>query len=231
MLVLVLVFRPSGILGERVDEGPGMSAAVQPMGATSIRSTAGRLAPAGPSCDRPPRRRHRHLPLPRRHRARSSPTRPLIVGVVSLGQAALLITFGVVGYLAGAPGAGATSQARAVAAGALAGAIVGAFLTALVLLGSVVDLRAVFLNASPELYALLTDGLVFSGPVVPIVVGAVTGALGGAIYGFPAAVRSPLLWGLGALLFFGLFAGLLRTPLLVTPLADLGSLPARAPKA
>jgi branched-chain amino acid transport system permease protein len=145
--------------------------------------------------------------------------RPLIVGVVSLGQAALLITFAVVGYLV-ARQAGDMSRTWAIGLSAMAGAIVGAFLTGLVLLGSVVDLRAVFLNASPELYALLTDGIVFSGPIVPLVVGAVTGAIGGVIFGLPAAVRSPLLWGLGALLFFGLFAGLLRTPLLITPLAD-----------
>jgi branched-chain amino acid transport system permease protein len=145
--------------------------------------------------------------------------RPLIVGVVSLGQAALLITFGVVGYLA-ARQADATSRARVIALSTLAGAIVGAFLTVLVLVGSVVDLRAVFLNASPELYELLSDGIIFTGPIVPLAAGAVTGAIGGVIHGLPGAVRSPLLWGLGALLFFGLFAGLLRTPLLITPVAN-----------
>ena len=46
----------------------------------------------------------------------------------------------------------------AVVAGTRVGAILGAFLTGLVLVGSVVDLRAVFLNASPDLYRLLTTG-------------------------------------------------------------------------
>ena len=146
--------------------------------------------------------------------------RPLIVGVVELGQAALLITFGVVGFLA-ARSASGTSPGLAVVAATMAGTITGAFLTGLVLLGSAVDLRAVFLNASPELYALLQNGLVLTGPVVPIVVGAVTGAIAGIIYLLPSNLRSPLLWGLGSLLFFGLFAGLLRTPMLVTPAADL----------
>src|SRR3990172_619548 len=62
--------------------------------------------------------------------------RPLIVGVIELGQAALLMTFGVVGYVA-ARSIVATSRARAIAAGAFVGAICGAFLTGLVLLGSV----------------------------------------------------------------------------------------------
>jgi branched-chain amino acid transport system permease protein len=144
--------------------------------------------------------------------------RPLIVGVVSLGQGALLATFGVIGFLAGRQ-ALATSRVAAVLAGALAGAITGAFLTGLVIVGSIVDIRAVFLNASPELYALLQNGLVFTGPIVPTIAGLVTGALGGVLVGLRADIRSPLLWGLGSLFFFGLFGGLLRTPLLVTPLA------------
>ena len=146
--------------------------------------------------------------------------RPLIVGVVELGQAALLIAFGVVGYMA-ARDMVATSRRRAVVAGVAGGAITGVFLTGLVLVGSVVDLRAVFLNASPVLYDLLTFRLGTSGAWVPIVVGAITGGLAGGLAGLPIALRSPLVWGLGLLVFFGLFAGLLRTPMLVTPLADL----------
>ena len=146
--------------------------------------------------------------------------RPLVVGVVELGQAALLIAFGVVGYLA-ARGVVATSRLQPVVAGVAGGVITGAFLAGLVLVGDVVDLRAVFLNASPQLYDLLTFGLGTSGAWVPIVVGAITGGLAGILIGLPTALRSPLLWGLGLLLFFGLFAGLLRTPMLVTPLAAL----------
>ncbi|MCJ7712030.1 MAG: hypothetical protein MUQ32_14505 [Chloroflexi bacterium] len=146
--------------------------------------------------------------------------RPLIIGVVELGQAALLIAFGVVGYLA-ARGQLGTSRFRAVVAGTAVGAITGTFLTGLVLVGSVVDLRAVFLNASPELYTLLTNGQGTEWAWFPIVVGAITGGLAGVLAGVPAGLRSLLLWGLGSLVFFGLFAGLLRTPMLVTPLSDL----------
>ena len=55
---------------------------------------------------------------------RCSPTRPLIVGVVELGQAALLIAFAACGYLAARPFA-ATSRVQAVVAGAFVGAIIG----------------------------------------------------------------------------------------------------------
>jgi branched-chain amino acid transport system permease protein len=145
-------------------------------------------------------------------------TRALIVGVVSLGQATLLVTFGVFGYLAGRR-ALANAPIQALFAGALAGAISGAFLTGLVLVGSVLDVRAVFLNASPELYALLQDGVIVTGPIVPVLVGLLTGAIGGGLVGVRVEVRAPIIWGLGSLFFFGLFGGLLRTPLLVTPLA------------
>ena len=149
--------------------------------------------------------------------------RPLIVGVVELGQAALLIAFGAVGYLAARDQVRA-SRLRAVVAGAAVGAITGAFPAGLVLVSSAVDLRAVFLNASPELYALLTNGQGTSWAWFPIVAGAITGGLAGVLAGLSAGLRSPLLLGLGSLVFFGLFAGLLRTPLLVTPLADLARL-------
>ena len=144
--------------------------------------------------------------------------RPLIVGVIELGQAALLIAFGAVGFLAARDQVG-VSRFRAVVAGTAVGAITGTFLTGLVLVGSVVNLRAVFLNASPELYALLTNGQGTSWAWFPILVGAITGGLAGAVAGLPAGLRSMVLLSLGSLVFFGLFAGLLRTPMLVTSLA------------
>ena len=128
--------------------------------------------------------------------------RALIVGVIELGQAALLIAFGAVGYLAARDQVG-VSRVRAVVAGTAVGAISGTFLTGLVLVGSVVDLRAVFLNASPELYALLTNGQGTSWAWFPIVVGAITGGLAGVVAGLPAGLRSMVLCEPG-------IAGLLR---------------------
>ncbi len=146
--------------------------------------------------------------------------RPLIIGVVELGQAALLIAFGAIGYVA-ARGHIRTSLSRAVVSGAISGGIAGAMVTGLIGFGSIVDLRAMFLNASPVLYELLNNGIVVTGAYVPIVVGAITGGLAAVVFGLPTSIRSPLVVGLSSLVFFGLFAGLLRTPMLVTPLADL----------
>lgn len=146
--------------------------------------------------------------------------RALIVGVVELGQAALLIAFAAVGYLT-ARGMARVSRIRGVLVGSMAGAITGVFLAGLTLVGSVVDLRAVFINANPNLYVLLTSGQGTSWAWFPIAAGAITGGLAGGLAGLSNALRSVLLVALGSLVFFGLFAGLLRTPMLVTPLADL----------
>jgi branched-chain amino acid transport system permease protein len=146
--------------------------------------------------------------------------RPLIQGVISLGQTALLLTALATGYLA-ATRAPSTRRAVEIGAGALAGGLGGSLLALLVLVGSVVDLRAVLLHASPELYDILTLGLGTAGFWVPIAVGAAAGALAAFTASLPAALRLPIVWGLVAVVVMGLFAGLLRTPLLTTALAPV----------
>ncbi len=146
--------------------------------------------------------------------------RPLIKDVITLGQAALVITFLLAG-LASAIRVGAVGALATVAGGTLAGAIAGAMLSGLVLVGSVVNLRVVFLHASPELWDVLTMGNGTSGFWIPTAVGAIVGGLGAAVWLLPPLLRSGVLGGLGALLVMGLFAGLLRTPMLAGPLSGL----------
>jgi branched-chain amino acid transport system permease protein len=145
--------------------------------------------------------------------------RPLVSGVMSLGQTALVLTMAGAGSIAArrAP----AGRGKVVAAGALAGAITGGFVTLLVILGAAVDLRAFMLNASPRLYDLLTFGLGLPGSWIPLVVGAAIGAAAGALYDIPARFRTPVGWGLIAVVALGLFAGLLRTPMLTSGLSQL----------
>lgn len=150
--------------------------------------------------------------------------RALIDDVVTLGQAFVLLTALVVGYLAAlrvTHGAGGQRSLRMLLGGTIAGAITGLSLTALVVLGSVVDLRAVAQPAGPQLYDLLTFDLGVNGAWLPAVVGALLGALAGASLLLPAPIRRALLVGLGALLVLGLFASVLRTPMLGSGLAGL----------
>ena len=145
--------------------------------------------------------------------------RALIRDVISFGQSLLVLTALGTGYLAvrRAPAA----LAQTVLAGAVAGAVAGAILALLVIVGNVVNLRAIFLNASPLLYDLLTFGLGVAGFWAPVLSGAVLGAAAGLIYILPSRARRPLVLGLVSLLVLGLFAGLLRTPMLTGGLSGL----------
>lgn len=147
--------------------------------------------------------------------------RPLIKGVVTLGQTSLLVTFLGAGLATAMRIGGQVTPGITVAATALAGLLAGAFLSALVLVGAAVDLRQVFLHASPALWDVLTMGMGTSGFWVPMAVGTVVAAIGGVIWLLPRMVRDALLTGLGLVLVMGLFAGLLRTPMLAGPLSGL----------
>lgn len=147
---------------------------------------------------------------------------PLVSGVISLGETSIFLTMLAAGFVAARQSG--HSLGRAAMGGAVAGAIAGVSLSLLVLIGHVleVDLRAVLLQASPELYSLLTFGLGKVGFFVPVVVGALLGAIGGATFAARPSLRRSLLISLGAMLLLGTFAGLIRSPLLAGPLVDVG---------
>ena len=72
--------------------------------------------------------------------------RQLIDGVITLGQVALFGSMALPGAFAAR---NATTLRDALMTGAVAGLITGLAVTLLVVVGSVVDLRVMFLNASP----------------------------------------------------------------------------------
>ena len=116
--------------------------------------------------------------------------RPLIVGVISLGQTALLIAFGGGGVRRSTIRSSATSRPRAVAAGALVGAIIGRLpdRTGPRRLGRATSGPS---SSMPRRTCthLLTNGMGTAGAWFPIVVGAITGALAGVVIGLPTGVR------------------------------------------
>ncbi len=102
---------------------------------------------------------------------------------------------------------------RVIASGALAGLVGGAMLVALVLVGSVINLREIFIKASPALYDILTFGLgTLLGSIVMLIVGAAVGALVAVIYLLPRNLGKAIVLGLVILptvsiLYSALFAG------------------------
>ncbi|MEP7082028.1 MAG: branched-chain amino acid ABC transporter permease [Chloroflexota bacterium] len=147
--------------------------------------------------------------------------RPMIQNIISLGQTVLILILFGTGYLA------ARGWARglpAILAGAVGGALAGAGLTLLVVAGAFVDLRAVFTPASPALYDVITFETGLAGAWIPTLFGVGLGALAGALALLPAATFRSLARGFVGVLLFGLFAGLLRTPMLGGPLEGLARL-------
>ncbi len=142
--------------------------------------------------------------------------RSIITNVISLGQLILLTVYVLFGYTAAQRAA--TKQAkvpavRCLLSGALAGLIVSLFLVALTIIAPRINLRNVFINASPDLWRLLTFGLgVPTGLFVLIGLGVVVGALSAGLFLLPDRLRRAVGMGLVAIpivsiLNSSLFAG------------------------
>jgi branched-chain amino acid transport system permease protein len=136
--------------------------------------------------------------------------RAIIGGVLSMGQTFLAAAVLLAAYAAARRLPEAGTQAR-LSAGALAGAIVGVLLAALVLLGTRVDLRSVFANASSGLYNVLTFGQAPTrGMLLLVMAGLVLGLAGAALLSLSPAVRRTVIQILVVVVLVGLLADLLR---------------------
>ncbi len=142
--------------------------------------------------------------------------RMIITGVISLGQIILLSVYIVFGYMAAQRAA--AKQAKppigfCLLSGAIAGLIISLFLSALVVIAPIINLRNIFINASPQLFQLLTFGLgVPMGLFVLIGLGVVAGALSAGLFLLPDRLRRAVSMGLVAIplvsiLNTSLFAG------------------------
>jgi branched-chain amino acid transport system permease protein len=139
--------------------------------------------------------------------------RPLIEGIVSLGSLVLILTALGSGFVAAqsprGPGSPRTIGPPLLAA-VLAGSLTGAVLALFVVVGGRADLRSVFIHASPVLYGMLTFGRGVAGAWLLPVAGGLLGVVGAIVRLLPTREQRPLVLGLVAVLFMGLFAGLVR---------------------
>jgi branched-chain amino acid transport system permease protein len=134
----------------------------------------------------------------------ASSGRNIVTGVLSLGQTILLLTivyaaYGAVQQLA-ASEEGRPSNPALLVGGIVAGVVSTAMLGLLVLIGTTIDLRAVFIKASPALFDLLTLGQgVPLGLILLLLVGAGIGTLVTAVYLLPDRYRRAVVVGLAAI--------------------------------
>jgi len=131
----------------------------------------------------------------------------IVSDLLGLGWSLLLITGAAGGYVA----ARRRSWAGAVAAGGGVGLLTGASLALLLLLGSWVDLRVMFINASPGLYALLAFGRdVRTGVGLLLFSQGAAGVCGALLCLMPPRARRALLVGPLAALILSVFQDLLQ---------------------
>jgi branched-chain amino acid transport system permease protein len=150
--------------------------------------------------------------------------RDIIEDVVTLGQAILLLTAILAGYF-GAVRAPEGPVNRILGA-AIAGFMAGAALSLLILIGPAMGLREYLPNASPQLYDLIAGVEILgieqswkgdSFPATfwfPAVIGIGLGTLGGLLLLLPRRIRALIILSAGGLIIMGLFAGILRGPMI-----------------
>ncbi len=134
--------------------------------------------------------------------------RYIISGVISMGQVFVIAPIFVFGYTAARRLT--TSRVQTFLIGAVAGFASGAVLSVWILLGQVINFRAMFVNSSPDLYALLTFGknLAVGIPIL-LVVSAVIGALGAGLSLLPPRWRNAVIQALVGVTLIGLVRDLI----------------------
>ncbi|HET7009766.1 MAG TPA: hypothetical protein VFI11_03235, partial [Anaerolineales bacterium] len=143
--------------------------------------------------------------------------RDIIAGVISMGQTLLLLILLAVGYITAQRLSDRPLLLR-LAGSVLAGLLTGAMLYGLVLLMVPLNLRSIFLNASPVLAKILTFDQ--QGPMAALYMlgaGAVQAWVGGVIQVLPARFRRAIVQGMASVALIGLMQDLLRVTLTYIP--------------
>jgi branched-chain amino acid transport system permease protein len=149
--------------------------------------------------------------------------RDIIAEVVTMGQILLLIMGIMMGYVA----AKRTTRKEPVirCLNAVIGSLVtGGFLALLVIVGSVINLRSMLVNASPVLYKLLTLGHKgAAGIFIILLIGLLCGVVAAVLYYLPQLVRRVVIISLSSMVMAGVLQDLLRPVLSAWgPMAFLG---------
>jgi branched-chain amino acid transport system permease protein len=135
----------------------------------------------------------------------------IITGLFTMAQVFLLFPFIYEGYLS-ARNAAAKSWLATLLTGGLAGLMGGAVLAAVTLIGQGVNLRQVLINASPDLFALITFHLALvPGLVVLLIVSALAGMIGAAVLLLSSRIRGALVQAVMYVILIGLFRDLIVT--------------------
>lgn len=135
--------------------------------------------------------------------------RYIVAGAFTMGQVLFMAPFLVAAYVALLQNPG-QQRSTMFLAGMLAGLTASAVLAALLVIGNSVNLRAMFINASPELYAVLSFGRgVGLGALIMLGVGLLMGAVAAGVLLLPERIRIALTRAVIWVLMVGLLRDLL----------------------
>jgi len=137
--------------------------------------------------------------------------RYIISETINLGQIALFLPAFLLAYSAANSARRIRSTGFAILASAMTGLVSGAFVAALLLLGANVNLRAVFLNVSPDMLAILHLGQesMLGAIAMNLFISALVGLLGGFFALTPHRLSNALLVGLSIVLLMGILQELM----------------------
>ena len=139
--------------------------------------------------------------------------RDIINEVISMGHTLLLMVGIFMAYLA-AKRTSSLGKAWVLFNALVTGITIGVCLILLLLLGNLVNLRTIFINASPVLYSILTFGQnIKNGSLLLILAGALTGLFAGLIYLMPNLMRRVIVIPLSSVMIAGVIQDLLRPTL------------------
>ena len=136
--------------------------------------------------------------------------REIVSGVISMGQTLLVFTAAFIAYLAVKSVASRTA-APVLSAGGTAGLVMAAMLVLMILLGKTVNMRQVFINASPALFNLLlfNQEELWAGIGLMLLSGALIGVLTGLLYLMTGLWRRSLVTGFCSLAVAGMLQDLI----------------------
>ena len=135
--------------------------------------------------------------------------RDIIYKVVTMGNTLLLVTAIFLSYLS-AKKAGRDKAATAVGTAIMAGLITAAGIALLVAVGKTINLRIMFINASPSLYQILTFYLGPKGIPLVLLSGVLSGLAAGLLFLAPPLMRKTIISALSGVVIAGVLQDMLR---------------------
>ncbi len=137
--------------------------------------------------------------------------RDIISHIISMGHTLLLLVVLFMAYLA-AKRTPRKEPLRVLINSSVSGLVTGGILALLIFVGGLINLRKVFINASPLLYQLLTfnQGMKAGVPLL-LGGGAISGLFAGLLHFAPSFLRRVLILSLGSVVGAGILQELLRT--------------------